>query len=424
MLLLPTTTYRARDFVEAAEKLGVVAVVGSNRKQALQDLQPERTLALDLADPAKAAAGIERFALERPLSAIVPTDDSTAVAAAIASERLGLPHNPPAAATVASRKDLLRACLREAGVRTPRHRLVALEADPESAARDTAYPCVLKPIFLSGSRGVIRADGPDSFARAFRRIRDLLLRPEVRERDPAAADHILVEEFAPGFEVALEAILLRGQLKILAIFDKPDPLDGPFFEETIYVTPSRLPDETQSAVAGAVTAAARAIGLREGPVHAELRVDQCGPWVIELAARSIGGLCSRCLHFGTGLTLEEIIISQALGWDVSTCERARGASGVMMIPIPRAGTLLEVDGLRAASAVSGIIDVTISATLGQPVTPLPEGSSYLGFIFARGDGPEGVEAALREAHRNLRFRIDPLEERLTAGGPAARRSSI
>jgi biotin carboxylase len=409
MLLLPTTTYRAGDFIEAADKLGVDAVVGSDREQALQDLQPGCTVHLDLADPEKAARRIERFSRDHPLSAIVPTDDSTAVVAAIASERLGLPHNPPDAAAMAGRKDLLRRKLSEAGVRTPRHQLLPLGSDPESLARRAAYPCVLKPVFLSGSRGVIRADGPESFARAFRRIRELLQRPEVRGRDPEAAGSILVEEFAPGVEVALEAILLRGDLKVLAIFDKPDPLEGPFFEETIYVTPSRLPGAIQRAVAAAAAAAARAVDLREGPVHAELRVDEHGPWVIELAARSIGGLCARSLRFGTGLTLEEIIIMHALGRDVGAFERAREAAGVMMIPIPRAGTLRKVDGLTEARAVSGIIDVTISATVGRPLVPLPEGSSYLGFIFARGDRPEGVEAALREAHRRLRLRIDPTD---------------
>jgi biotin carboxylase len=362
---------------------------------------------LDLRDPETAAAQIARFADRHPLSAIVPTDDDSAVVAAVASARLGLPHNPPEATVAASRKDELRRLLHAAGVRTPRHRVVPVEADPAGPARDLTYPCVLKPTFLAASRGVIRADDPAAFAAAFRRIAALLALPDLAARGGDAARQILVEEFVPGVEVALEGLLLGGRLKVLALFDKPDPLDGPFFEETLYVTPSRHPAAAQRAIAETTAAAARAIGLREGPVHAELRLDAAGPWLIELAARAIGGLCSRTLRFGAGLSLEEVILMHALGRDVDPLERERQPAGVMMIPIPRAGILRDVRGLSAAKQVGGIADITISATLGKPLVPLPEGSSYLGFIFARGETPADVERALREAHRRIGFEIEP-----------------
>jgi biotin carboxylase len=416
LLLLPTTTYRAHDFLEAAGRLGVETVVGSDRKQALEDIAPERSLTLDLRDPQAAASQIARFAASRSLDAIVPTDDESAVVAAVASARLELPHNPPEAARAARRKDLLRRALHAGGVRTPRFHLLNADADPATAAAQhiqaaqaagaEPFPCVLKPTFLAGSRGVIRADDRAGFAAAFRRIADLLSLPEVAEKGKEAARQILVEEFVPGVEVALEGLLLGGRLKTLAIFDKPDPLEGPFFEETIYVTPSRLAGQDQEAIRSTTAAAATAIGLREGPIHAELRLNYRGPWVIELAARSIGGLCARALRFGTGLSLEELILLHALGRGVEGLEREPRPSGVMMIPIPAAGILREVRGLHAARQVSGITDVSISATLGKPLVPLPEGSSYLGFIFARADSPGDVEAALRQAHGRLEFAIE------------------
>jgi biotin carboxylase len=336
--------------------------------------------------------------------------------AAVASARLGLPHNPPEAARAARRKDLLRRALLAAGVRTPRFHLLSADADPAAAAAqhlqaaeaagEEAFPCVLKPTFLAGSRGVIRADDPAGFATAFRRIAALLSLPEVAEKGKEAARQILVEEFVPGVEVALEGLLQGGRLKTLAIFDKPDPLEGPFFEETIYVTPSRLPGPDQEAIRATTASAAAAIGLREGPIHAELRLNERGPWVIELAARSIGGLCARALRFGTGLSLEELVLLHALGRGVEEIEREPRPSGVMMIPIPSAGILREVRGLNESRQVPGITDVTISATLGKPLVPLPEGSSYLGFIFARADSLHGVEAALREGHRRLEFNIE------------------
>ena len=216
-----------------------------------------------------------------------------------------------------------------------------------------------------------------------------------------------MERFIPGVEVALEGLLNHGELNTLALFDKPDPLDGPFFEETIYVTPSRLPAETQRAIQVCAARAATALGLRDGPVHAELRLDAEGPLMLEIAARSIGGLCSRTLRFGTGLTLEEIILRHALGLPIESLEREGRAAGVMMIPIPRAGTLEGVEGLDEARAVPLIEDLTISAHTGEELVPLPEGHRYLGFIFSRADTPAQAEAALRQAHACLSFVIRP-----------------
>jgi len=289
-------------------------------------------------------------------------------------------------------------------VRQPAFAVFSIADDPAGVAARARYPCVLKPLVLSASRGVIRADTPAQFLAAWSRIAAILAEPEV----PALGDgasRILVEDFVPGVEVSLEGMLTEGELATLAIFDKPDPLDGPFFEETIYVTPSRLSEATQKAVAEGAGRAARALGLSDGPIHAELRINDAGPWLIELAARSIGGLCSRTLRFGTGMSLEEIILRHALGLPIASLMRARMAAGVMMIPIPRGGVLEEVEGLDEARAVPLIEDVTIAMHKGQMVVPLPEGSRYLGFIFSRAETPERAEGALREAHRHLRFVI-------------------
>lgn len=407
LLLLPTNTYRAGDFLAAAERLGVDAVVGSERRQALQDIAPGRTLTLTLHRPETAVRQILEFAARRSLSAVIPTDEATAVVSALASERLGLLHNPPAAARAAGRKDLLRAMLASAGVRSPRAIVESRSADPVAAARRARYPCVLKPTFLSGSRGVIRADDTDGFVAAFTRIASLLSRHELVEAGGEAAKSVLVEEFVPGTEVALEGLLVKGRLMVLALFDKPDPLDGPYFEETIYVTPSRHEVGEQAAIVAVTAAAAAAIGLREGPIHAELRVNQKGPWVIDLAARSIGGLCARALRFGAGMSLEEVILLHATGRGVGRCERQPGATGVMMLPVTRAGTLAAIEGLQAARDVAGVGEVTITATRGSHLVPLPDESVYLGFIFAKGETPAQVEEALRLAHGHLRFRIEP-----------------
>jgi biotin carboxylase len=253
----------------------------------------------------------------------------------------------------------------------------------------------------------MRANDAEQFVRAFRRLRALLQTPDVVSRDRELTRQILVEGFIPGTEVALEGLLVKGHLLTLALFDKPDPLDGPFFEETLYVTPSRLPATVQEAIVACTAKAAQALGLREGPVHAELRVNGQGAWLLEIAARSIGGLCSRTLRFGTGLSLEELILLHAMGADVGTYTRERQAAGVMMLPIPHSGMLREVRGQEAARGVPGIEELTITIALGQEVIPLPEGAQYLGFLFARAETPEQVEAVLRQAHQHLTFRIEP-----------------
>jgi biotin carboxylase len=404
LLLLPTTTYRTHDFLDAARTLGVEVVCASDEPSTFESHAPDNLLTLDFDDPDAAAATVARLADRRPLAAVVGVDDLTAVAAAAIAERLGLKASGRAAVAAAREKHQMRQCLAAAGVPVPRFRRIALKDDPFLAARGVGFPCVLKPLALSASRGVIRANNVDQFMAAFRRIAALLGREDV-EVTGDAAQFLLAEQYIPGIEVALEGLLMSGTLHTLALFDKPDPLEGPFFEETIYVTPSRLPAETQAAIERVSAAACAALGLSEGPVHAELRVNDDGPWVLEVAARSIGGLCSRTLRFGTGMTLEEIILRHALGWPIASLARERRPAGVMMIPIPRAGRLAAVHGVEAARGVAGVEEVTITAHVGQDVVPLPEGWQYLGFIFARADTPAAVEAVLRDAHARLAFEI-------------------
>jgi biotin carboxylase len=410
LLLVPTTTYRTHDFLEAARKLDVEVVIASDRPSVLEGELPDNLLTLDFADPQKSARQVAEFARRNSISAVVPVDDLTTVVGAAIAEALGLRANPVAAAATARNKHAMREALRRARVPSPPYTLFTLADDPQEAAAGVEYPVVLKPTILAASRGVIRADDPAGFVAAFRRIAAILRAPDVTALGEGT-DQILVEGFIPGREVALEGILTAGELRVLALFDKPDPLDGPFFEETIYVTPSRLPADVQAAIGHVTGWAALALGLREGPIHAELRVNDRGPWIVELAARSIGGLCSRTLRFGTGLTLEELILRHALSIEIDTLERERRPAGVMMLPAgARRGVLREVRGQDAARAVPGIEEVTITMHRGQELVPLPEGSRYPGFIFARADTPEDVETALREAYRRLELVVDPPAE--------------
>ncbi len=409
LLLIPTTSYRTADFVGAAHALAVEVAVGSNQRPVLEAFTDGATLEVDFGDLDAGVAQIEAYARDYPLAAIVGVDDVTAVLAATAAAALGLPHNPPDAVATTTNKYRLRTALANSGLAAPSFRLLSLDDDAARAATEAPYPCVLKPLSLAASRGVIRADNPAEFVAAAERIARILEAPDVAPLGETARQ-ILIESYIPGVEVALEGLLVDGELNVLALFDKPDPLEGPFFEETIYTTPSRLAEADQRAIVEATRRAVAAVGLRDGPIHAELRVNARGPWVIEVAARSIGGLCARVLRFGAGVSLEELILRHAIGLENDTLERERRPAGVMMLPIPDAGVLRTVAGVDAARAVAGVDGVTITLPVGQAAVPLPEGNKYLGFIFAHGATPDEVEATLREANSCLDVTIDRRDE--------------
>lgn len=405
LLVMRTRTYRAKAFLRAAARLGLDVTVATEREQPLARLAPGTTVALDFTDIGRAQRQMRGLAVEYPFDAVLGVDDDTTVLAAQVASVLGLPHNPIGAVKAARYKDVMRLALSEAeGVLSPAFWLLSLQEDPRPFAERAPYPVVLKPLSLAASRGVIRADDARGFEQAFKEIASILAVSDLDPDDPGART-VLVEEFIPGREVALEGLLVDGRLTTLALFDKPDPLDGPYFEETIYVTPSRLQASSQLELEHAAQRAVLALGLRTGPVHAELRLNERGAWIVEVAARSIGGLCSSTLRFGEGTSLEEIILRQAVGMELSSPQREQRPAGVMMIPIPAAGVLREIRGVEQARAVPGITEITISIPCGERVEALPRASRYLGFIFAQGDTAPEVEQALRRAHARLTFDI-------------------
>jgi biotin carboxylase len=406
LLIATTTGYQTRSFGEAAEKLGVRLVFATDRCDQIEDPWWDQAVPIRFHDEERSIAAILDAVNGTPVHAVLAVGDRPTVVAARAAEALGLPGNSPDAACASRNKLASRRALRTADLPVPWFRPVPADRDGRSLTEEVPYPCVVKPLAMSGSRGVIRANTQAEFVAAFDRLVALLQQPDVRLERDAAHDALMIESFIPGCEYALEGLLDRGALRTLAIFDKPDPLDGPFFEETIYVTPSQLPHDDQVRISDAVARAARALGLTHGPMHAEVRVNDEGVFVLEVAARPIGGLCSRALRFDSEMSLEELLLRHALGEDVTHVMREGVASGVMMIPIPARGIYRTVSGVEDARRVPGIDDVRITAKPDQMLVPLPEGKSYLGFIFARGRRSDDVVQALRDAHARLRFAID------------------
>lgn len=383
-----TTGYQVREFADAAGVLDIELVLATDRCHILDNPWGDDAAPVRFEDP---EPGIESLAGRGPFNGILAVGDRPACVAAQAAEYLGgLRYHPAEAARVAANKLLTREHFRAGGLRVPEFRICSSATPPDGIR----YPCVLKPLDASASRGVIRANNAEEFRQAAERI--------ARMHITVQAGDILVEDYIPGREFALEGVVTAGKLQTLALFDKPDPLEGPYFEETIYVTPSRETSERQAQMRDAAQAAVGALGLTDGPVHAEMRVNGLGVWMLEVAARPIGGLCARVLRFNDG-SLERLLLRHAVGEDVSGFQLAPGAHGVMMIPIPHAGVYRGVVGLEEARRVPGVEDIIITAKEGQQMLPLPEGSTYLGFLFFRGPTADEVVKGLREAHQRLQF---------------------
>ena len=410
--MLPTETYRATAFLRAAAVLGLDVVVASNEAPTLATLMRGRVLTLDLQAPSEAADRASDFNAQWPVDAVVGVDEASVITAAHVAERLGVQRRNPVAAVQATRdKRLLRQRLTEAGLQQPRFVATDVDATDDAVAEALAVvglPCVIKPVDLAASRGVIRADTHEGAVAAVRRAGQLLRAICTDGSVPP----LIIEAYVGGAEVAVEGLLRDGELGVIALFDKPDPLTGPFFEETLYVTPSRLERSSQDAVVTAVRDAVRALGLRNGPVHAEVRITGEAAVVIEVAARSIGGLCSQVIRLdcddapGVERSLEEVILRQACDLPLGDMHLVDDACGVAMLPTPIAGVLRSVVGVDTASRVPGITGITIAVPIGEAVVPLPEGDRYLGFIFARDASPESVERSLREAESCIEPEIE------------------
>lgn len=402
LLLVPARTYRATDFLAAAGRLGLDLVVGSD---GALPLGGHPVVHVSLSDLPGSVGRI--MALSKRFDAVVAADTPMLVLAAMVAEWIGLPHNPVEAVIAATDKAEQRRRWAAAAVAQPAFRIVPAGASEDSlrrAAAEAGFPCVVKAVSLSASQGILRADGPAATVIAAQRIRRILATARRPAHEP-----LLVEQYVPGHELSIDGLLTDGGLAVTAIFDKPCTPDGPTFEETVLITPSRLPRPVQAAAIATAERAARALGLTHGPIHAELRIDERGsqarPVMLELAARSIGGLCSRALRFGGGMSLEELVLADALGRHTAIGRPVAGPSGVLMLPVPRHGVLKAVYGRSDAMAVPGITGLTITIPIGQHVHPLPDGDRYLGFIFAESDAHEEIEKALATAREQLRVVI-------------------
>ena len=406
LLLASKLGYQTRSFAEAAQRLGVSVIIGSDRCHQLEDPWADGAVPLQFDEPENAAVLLAEAVRRKLPGAVLALGDRQTVTAAYAARLLGLTYNSPTSVESCRSKLRQREILQKAGLPVPDFSFFALTESLDSVLRRVVFPCVIKPLRLAASQGVIRANNSAEFRAAVERLARLLSSPELQVTREADLDRLLVERYIPGTEFALEGHLEAGDLHVLALFDKPDPLEGPYFEESIYVTPSRLRSDLQEQISRCAAACVRALGLSEGPVHAEFRLNDSGPWILEVAPRPIGGLCSRVLRFGPQrIFLEELLIRKALRMPGADLRREADAAGVMMIPVPRSGVLEKVEGLQEALAVPGIGEIQITARLHDFTSAWPEGSSYLGFIFARHETPDFVEAALREAHSALRFTI-------------------
>lgn len=407
LIISPGASYRLTPYLNAIKSLLYKAIIASDSDFSIvsADIVGIR---IDLGKPDKSLQRIFDAIASVNICAVIATDDATIEMANQVAKQLLLPFNSEAAAKTSHRKDLARLCLsqyKQDHYKIPLFSILPLDRSEQSENQWAQFPAVVKPLSLSGSRGVIRVNQKNELDVALARVGNIL------HNDQTLAEyernHVLIEAFIPGVEVAIEGLLQNGKFELITLFDKPDPLDGPYFEESYYITPSRQPEVVQQKIVAATQAVCEAYQLQEGPVHGEFRINQYGVWVLELAARTIGGQCARILQFATGVSLEEMVLKNKLRLPVQYNTDIKGA-GILMIPTPGSGILKRVEGLSQASKVENIVDIEITVRQGYELVTLPEGERYLGFIFALAQTPEAVESALREAHQKLKIIIAPL----------------
>ena len=367
----------------------------------------------------------------RPIRGIVPASDPTAVIAALAAERLGLPHNPPAAARRAANKLAMRDGAPRRGRAGPaRSGSFPVDGDPSAAGRaEVGVPVRPEAAHLLGEprrhprrRSGRRSSPPGGASRSSSTTPP----PSGARARRTAPGRSWSRPSSPARRSRVEGLLRGGRLEVLAVFDKPDPLDGPFFEETIYVTPVAPPARRSSPRVEAVDRRGRRArsGSSRGRSTPSCASRPDGPVVLEIAARSIGGLCSRTLRFGAGLSLEEVLVAHAMGLplDAAPPRGARLRRDDAPHPAPRrAARRPRRRGARGPSP--GVEDVVITVPEGREVVPLPEGDSYLGFLFAHGETPAAVEAraarGARAARRSTSGRRCRRCERPPVGSPGS-----
>ncbi len=385
LLVAPSRSYRVGDFLDAALAMGCEVTVASDAVSAI----PGSFIPVSFDDPV--AAGERLADLVGAVDGVVGTDGSAIVVAAETARMLGLPANAADALVAAGDKYRQRQAVEAAGVLQPSF---ALLDGPAAPTTWSAFPAIVKPLDRSASQGVLRVDSPAELGEAVRTVGAIV----------GPGSSLLVEAFVPGIEVAVEGLVRGGRLDVVAVFDKPDSPQGPTFPETLLVSPARLAPDALDRVIEVVGRAVAAVGVAEGPVHVECKVKGGEVWFLELAARTIGGLCGRALVPG-GVSLEEVVVRHALGLSLPAPPWRAAATGVLMLPVDETGKVEAVRGIDAAQAVEGVTDVVITVGAGEEVVALPAGDRYIGFVFARAETADEAEAVLRSAWAEIEVEV-------------------
>ncbi|MBS1256004.1 MAG: Alanine--anticapsin ligase [Deltaproteobacteria bacterium] len=397
ILIIPSASYRSNAFMNAADKLDLKILVVTDNSQVFSDQFPDNIITMNFDHWTEKLDEISEWSDRFNLMAVIGVDEESILLAAIFSQYLGIEHNSIESVMRTKNKLLMRFELKKARMNCPWFRSFSIEKLPDDIIEEINFPCVIKPTFLSASQGVLRVNNEQEFKEGFQILTDLLSQKKIKKRGGEEANYIMVEEYIPGNEVSIEGIVSQGKLKILAIFDKPEPLEGPTFEETIFVTPTTLSGSMQSSLYETAQQAMETLGIVKGPVHIEVRINSNGNYILECASRSIGGMCSKILEFQGGMSLEELILRSSLGRNIEKSNLSDTAKGVMMMPIKNSGKLKEMRGVEEAISVDGITDLQITIKPGEMLDPLPKGDRYLGFLFAEGKNQEMVIKDLKNA---------------------------
>lgn len=336
-------------------------------------------------------------------------EDATLTVAHIAAA-LGLPAHPVAAAEAALDKPMMKQRFAAAGIPAADFIVAADEDEAVAWAEAGGYPVVVKPCRGSASQGVIRANDEHTLRQAYRRLRRIIRDHELDNGGRPPSAH-LVERYLPGSELSCELLLQYGAPEVITEFGKPLPLTGPYFEESIYLTPPALGAALRREVHELSMAAAKALGFYHGPAHCEIRLTPDGPKVLEIAGRLLGGACAGSFRDRLGEDLDALLLRSALGERITLPAPADDAPtvGALMIPVPGEGRVVAVRGDDGARRVPGVRDVSLQTEPGEIVVPFPEQACYaVGFVSASGPDEAAVVGSLGQAAAQISLELTPL----------------
>ncbi len=380
LLVIPENSYKSNDFVVAAEKLGIDFLIITDSEQVSSKFSD--TVIINKFDAELNKNNLKKL---KDVTHVLPVDHSALKFSGYLVDLLEVKGNKLESINLSMNKYESRKIFNSLLDIKVNNEIIK-NIDDVNTFINKNGTSVLKPIYGTASKSVLKINNVEKNKEQIEKLMQ-----DCFDQD------LVIEEYIDGKEYALEGTIINSELKKIVIFDKPVEYKHPYFEESIYITPSELSSEAEKRVVSIVDKACKKIGLEDGPVHVEFKINENQIFIIEINPRMIGGLCSRCLSFGLfKVSLEEIILHAFMNNELKNIELLNNYVGVLMIPTPKSGKFISINKEELEN-IPNISNVEITVPEGSDLLEPPYGDKYLGFAFSQGIDKKTVNESLLTA---------------------------